>query len=36
LMNLTPPQWENVGKLGGTIVSLIWNFVGYKIFVFKK
>ncbi len=35
-MNLTPSQWENIGKLGGTLISLIWNFVGYKIFVFKK
>ena len=36
ILNLTAAQWENIGKLIGTVFSLIWNFVGYKIFVFKK
>ncbi len=26
----------NIGKLAATAISLIWNFIGYKIFVFKK
>ncbi|PIR04893.1 MAG: hypothetical protein COV57_02010 [Candidatus Liptonbacteria bacterium CG11_big_fil_rev_8_21_14_0_20_35_14] len=28
--------WAGVGGLTATAVSLIWNFFGYKIFVFKK
>lgn len=28
--------WLNIAKLCATVVSLIWNFVGYKLFVFKK
>ncbi|HLC44975.1 MAG: hypothetical protein A2722_01315 [Candidatus Doudnabacteria bacterium RIFCSPHIGHO2_01_FULL_50_11] len=28
--------WANVAKAGATAVALIWNFVGYKLFVFKK
>ncbi|MCL5008763.1 MAG: GtrA family protein [Patescibacteria group bacterium] len=27
---------KNVAKLAATLVSLVWNFIGYKIFVFKK
>ncbi len=26
----------NIGKIIATVASLIWNFIGYKIFVFKK
>lgn len=26
----------NIGKVLATIVSLVWNFIGYKLFVFKK
>jgi putative flippase GtrA len=36
MFDLSVAQWENIGKLLGTILSLIWNFIGYKIFVFKK
>jgi len=36
LFGSTIGQWENIGKLIGTILSLVWNFIGYKIFVFKK
>ncbi len=36
MFDLSVAQWENIGKLLGTVFSLIWNFVGYKIFVFKK
>lgn len=27
---------KNVAKILATLVSLIWNFIGYKLFVFKK
>ncbi len=27
---------KNIAKILATLVSLIWNFIGYKIFVFKK
>ncbi|MHB8652035.1 MAG: GtrA family protein [Minisyncoccota bacterium] len=26
----------NIGALGGTLIVLAWNFIGYKFFVFKK
>lgn len=28
--------WANIGGVGAAFVSLTWNFVGYKLFVFKK
>ena len=28
--------WANIGKLAGTIVTLTWNFLGYKFIVFKR
>jgi len=28
--------WANLAKVAATGISLIWNFVGYKLFVFKK
>lgn len=28
--------WANVAKLVATGASLVWNFIGYKLFVFKK
>jgi putative flippase GtrA len=28
--------WANVGALAGVVVVLMWNFFGYKFFVFKK
>lgn len=31
-----PQLWANIGKLFATGVSLVWNFIGYKFFVFKK
>lgn len=33
---MSPEQWANIGALLATVASLIWNFVGYKIWVFKK
>lgn len=33
---LTPQVWGTLGALCGTAVGLVWNFVGYKFWVFKK
>lgn len=34
LGGFTPERWANVGALLATLVSLVWNFVGYKFLVF--
>ena len=34
--SMTPARWANVGLALGTLLALVWNFVGYKFFVFKK
>lgn len=31
----SPQVWANAGAVVGTIFQLVWNFVGYKFFVFK-
>lgn len=31
---ITPKLWANVGAAVATLASLVWNFVGYKFFVF--
>jgi len=31
----SPKLWANVGAIGGTLVGLTWNFLGYKFIVFK-
>ena len=36
MFGLSDQLWANVAKLMATAISLIWNFVGYKIWVFKK
>jgi putative flippase GtrA len=36
LFGLSAVLWANFAKLAATGVSLIWNFIGYKFFVFKK
>jgi putative flippase GtrA len=36
LQFLTPKLWGSIGALCGTAVGLLWNFVGYKFWVFKK
>lgn len=36
LFGLSAVLWTNIAKLMATGVSLIWNFIGYKFFVFKK
>lgn len=36
MFGLSPYLWANVGKLLATGASLVWNFIGYKLFVFKR
>jgi len=36
LSMLTGQMWVNIGALCGTALGLIWNFIGYKFWVFKK
>lgn len=33
---LTPALWGTLGALCGTAIGLFWNFIGYKLWVFKK
>ena len=33
---MSPERWANVGFLAATILSLAWNFVGFKFWVFAK
>lgn len=33
---LSPKLWANVANVGATVIVLMWNFLGYKFFVFKK
>lgn len=34
--DMSDQLWANVAKLIATGASLVWNFIGYKLFVFKK
>ncbi|HLC95384.1 MAG TPA: GtrA family protein [Patescibacteria group bacterium] len=36
LFGISVLLWANIAKLMATGFSLIWNFIGYKFFVFKK
>ena len=36
MFGLGPELWANLAKVGATGFSLIWNFAGYKFFVFKQ
>ncbi len=36
MFGLNEVYWANSGKILATVVSLIWNFLGYKFIVFKK
>ncbi|OGE81368.1 MAG: hypothetical protein A3H72_03750 [Candidatus Doudnabacteria bacterium RIFCSPLOWO2_02_FULL_48_8] len=36
MFGLSQELWLNVGKVLATGLSLVWNFIGYKILVFKK
>src|SRR3989344_2114598 len=33
--NLSPTVWANVAKVFATVFSMIWNFTGYKLIVFR-
>lgn len=33
---LSPRLWANVGGVAAALVGFLWNFFGYKLFVFKK
>ena len=33
---ISDPLWATIGALCGTAIGLIWNFIGYKLIVFKK
>lgn len=33
---LNPDQWGLIGAAVGSIAGLLWNFIGYKLWVFKK
>lgn len=35
MFGLTPERWLNIAKVAATVISLVWNFVGFKFFVFK-
>ncbi len=32
---ISPERWANIGALSATIISLVWNFIGYKFIVFS-
>ncbi|MBL7053566.1 MAG: GtrA family protein [Candidatus Portnoybacteria bacterium] len=36
MFGISPELWANLAKAAATGFSLIWNFAGYKMFVFKK
>lgn len=36
MFGLTQELWLNVAKVVATGISLVWNFAGYKLVVFKK
>lgn len=36
LMGVSDGAWANLVKIGATLISMIWNFFGYKFFIFKK
>ena len=36
MFGLSSVLWANVGKILATGISLVWNFIGYKLFVFKR
>jgi len=43
IVNVIGPQfglnaktWANVGAFGGTLLGLVWNFLGFKLIVFKN
>lgn len=35
-VSLSGQMWGNLGAVGGAATGLVWNFLGYKFWVFKK
>ncbi len=33
---ITPNLWANIGAIAGVLAAFVWDFLGYKFFVFKK
>lgn len=33
---ITPEQWANLGAVAAVVISLVWNFLGYKYIVFSE
>lgn len=31
-----PTRWLNIAKVFATLISLVWNFAGYRLFVFRR
>lgn len=36
ILSISAPLWANTAKILATVLSLIWNFIGYKFLVFKR
>jgi len=36
LGGMTAERWLNIAKVGATVISLVWNFVGFKLIVFRS
>ena len=36
MFGLSAALWLNLAKVGATVITLIWNFSGYKLFVFRS
>lgn len=34
--SINPQSWATIAAVSGTIITLTWNFLGYKLIVFKK
>ena len=34
--NISPSLWLNIANVGATALSMVWNYMGYKLVVFKK
>lgn len=34
--NMSPSLWLNIANVGATALSMVWNYLGYKLVVFKK
>lgn len=36
IFGLSPLLWANLAKVMATVISLVWNFIGYKFIVFRR